>query len=271
MTDRTLESLVGCIGPYSLSAGHLKALYEPGYIPDVVIDALMFIICKKYQDVYSICTQSMTKILSGSQRVKSHYFCKKNILKSYERVIGAVLENKNHWTLFFCDLTKQEVTYLDSFGETNEKKEKILKNWSSFAKAKGCILEWKWNDVPHPRQDDGHSCGIHVLMFAQALLDGKGFVDGYSSTDIPQLRAQLCYTLFSSLDRSMKCTVCWGVLIKDKVIRRIDVVISGIIPSIALFLGVLSEMWCTQAFEMSANTLWHMSNLQWDARKIYLK
>ncbi|XP_065099155.1 uncharacterized protein [Paramisgurnus dabryanus] len=158
----------------------------------------------------------MTKILSGSQRVKSHYFCKKNILKSYERVIGAVLENKNHWTLFFCDLTKQEVTYLDSFGETNEKKEKILKNWSSFAKAKGCILEWKWNDVPHPRQDDGHSCGIHVLMFAQALLDGKGFVDGYSSTDIPQLRAQLCYTLFSSLDRSMKCTVCWGVLMKDK-------------------------------------------------------
>lgn len=36
--------------------------------------------------------------------------------------------------------------------------------FSSFAKAKGCALKWTWNDVPHPRQEDGHSCGVHVLM-----------------------------------------------------------------------------------------------------------
>lgn len=35
---------------------------------------------------------------------------------------------------------------------------------SSFAKAKGCTFTWTWTDVPHPRQEDGHSCGVHVLM-----------------------------------------------------------------------------------------------------------
>ncbi|KAF4109366.1 hypothetical protein G5714_010439 [Onychostoma macrolepis] len=82
----------------------------------------------------------MTKILSGSQRVKSHYFCKKNILKSYGKIIGAHLENGNHWTLFFCDLKKHAITYMDPFGEVEEKKNDILKNWSSFAKAKGCTF-----------------------------------------------------------------------------------------------------------------------------------
>ncbi|XP_039513046.1 uncharacterized protein LOC120468595 [Pimephales promelas] len=217
MTDQPWESLLGCVGPNSISAAHLKALYEPGYIPDVAMDALMSITCKKFNDVYNICTQSMTKILSGSQRVKSHYFCKKDLFKTYTKVIGALLENENHWTLFFCDLTKQEVTYMDPFGEANGKKNEILKNWSSFAKAKGCALKWTWHDVPHPRQEDGHSCGVHVLMFAQALLEGKGFVDGYASVDIPQLRAQFCNILFSSLDRGVKCTVCWSVLMKDKV------------------------------------------------------
>ncbi|KAK2915793.1 hypothetical protein Q8A67_000167 [Cirrhinus molitorella] len=217
MTDLQWDSLVGCIGPYSISAAHLKSLYEPGYIPDVVIDALMSVICKKYEDVYSVCTQSMTKILVGSQRAKSQYFCKKNMLKCYSKVIGAHLVNGNHWTLFFCDLKKQTITYMDPFGEEEERKNDIMKNWSSFAEAKGCTFEWTWTDVAHPQQEDGHSCGVHVLMFAQALLDGKTLVEGYTSAEIPQLRAQFCHTLFSSSDRAVKCTVCWGVLMKNKV------------------------------------------------------
>ncbi|KAI7789264.1 hypothetical protein IRJ41_007597 [Triplophysa rosa] len=135
------------------------------------------------------------------------------------------LENGNHWTLFLCDLKKQAITYMDPFGEEEEKKNDILMNWSSFAKAKGCSFKWSWTDVPHPRQEDGHSCGVHVLMFAQALLDGQILVEGYTSVEIPQLRAQFCYTLFNSLVYSTKCTVCWGVLTKDKVIRSIQLML----------------------------------------------
>ncbi|XP_076741454.1 uncharacterized protein LOC143419080 [Maylandia zebra] len=54
-------------------------------------------------------------------------------------------------------------------------------------------------------------------MFAQSLIDGKTQVEEYN-TEITKLRSRLCHYLFSSIDRTRKCSQCWFVIAaKDRV------------------------------------------------------
>ncbi|XP_042271523.1 uncharacterized protein LOC121899839 [Thunnus maccoyii] len=122
-------NMTGTLDSYNIAVSDLKALFEPQAITDVVIDALMGLYCKDYPNVFRICSQFLTKILSGSKRAKSDYFCKRDIFRKFNKVIGAVLENQNHWTLFFCDISKRQLTYMDSLGESEERKRDVMKNW----------------------------------------------------------------------------------------------------------------------------------------------
>ncbi|XP_039903085.1 uncharacterized protein LOC120743514 isoform X6 [Simochromis diagramma] len=60
--------------------------------------------------------------------------------------------------------------------------------------------------------------GSHwTLFFAQSLIDGKTQVEEYN-TEITRLRSRLCHYLFSSIDRTRKCSQCWCVIAaKDRV------------------------------------------------------
>ncbi|KAL3967237.1 dystrophin [Sarotherodon galilaeus] len=181
------DYLVGVAGPNSIGISSLKSLFDQTNISDEVIDGLIYLQCEK------------------------------NIFQMYEKLIGACLENGSHWTLFFCDIPKRTMVYMNSFGESEVRKSAVLKNWSSFASARGCIGEWTLSHVSHPHQQDGNSCGVHVIMFAQSLIEGKTHVEEYN-TEIPKLRSRLCHYLFSSIDRTRKCSQCWCVIAaKDRV------------------------------------------------------
>ncbi|XP_076732602.1 uncharacterized protein LOC143413426 isoform X3 [Maylandia zebra] len=153
-----------------------------------VIDGLIYLQCENFPHIYPIPSQITGKILDGSTRAQSAYFLKKNIFQMYEKLIGACLENGSHWTLFFCDIPKRTIVYMNSFGESEVRKSAVLKNWSSFASARGCTGEWTLSHVSHPHQQDGNSCGVHVIMFAQSLIDGKTQVEEYN-TEITKLRS----------------------------------------------------------------------------------
>ncbi|XP_039903081.1 uncharacterized protein LOC120743514 isoform X3 [Simochromis diagramma] len=181
------DYLVGVAGPNSIGISSLKSLFDQTNISDEVIDGLIYLQCEK------------------------------NIFQMYEKLIGACLENGSHWTLFFCDIPKRTIVYMNSFGELEVRKSAVLKNWSSFASARGCTGEWTLSHVSHPHQQDGNSCGVHVIMFAQSLIDGKTQVEEYN-TEITRLRSRLCHYLFSSIDRTRKCSQCWCVIAaKDRV------------------------------------------------------
>ncbi|XP_025755551.1 uncharacterized protein LOC102076121 [Oreochromis niloticus] len=217
------DYLVGVAGPNSIGISSLKSLFDQTNISDEVIDGLIYLQCEK------------------------------NIFQMYEKLIGARLENGSHWTLFvsctdfalslvhdtfqcpslgrlkaqayhihlftkqFCDIPKRTIVYMNSFGESEVRKSAVLKNWSSFASARGCTGEWTLSHVSHPHQQDGNSCGVHVIMFAQSLIEGKTHVEEYN-TEIPKLRSRLCHYLFSSIDRTRKCSQCWCVIAaKDRV------------------------------------------------------
>ncbi|XP_026014755.1 uncharacterized protein LOC113016265 isoform X3 [Astatotilapia calliptera] len=192
-------------------------MFDQTNISDEVIDGLIYLQCENFPHIYPIPSQITGKILDGSTRAQSAYFLKKNIFQMYEKLIGACLENGSHWTLFFCDIPKRTIVYMNSFGESEVRKSAVLKNWSSFASARGCTGEWTLSHVSHPHQQDGNSCGVHVIMFAQSLIDGKTQVEEYN-TEITKLRSRLCHYLFSSIDRTRKCSQCWCVIAaKDRV------------------------------------------------------
>ncbi|KAL3999668.1 epidermal growth factor receptor kinase substrate 8 [Sarotherodon galilaeus] len=171
------DYLVGVAGPNCIGISSLKSLFDQTNISDEVIDGLIYLQCEK------------------------------NIFQMYEKLIGACLENGSHWTLFFCDIAKRTIVYMNSFGESEVRKSAVLKNWSGLS---------------HPHQQDGNSCGVHVIMFAQSLIEGKTHVEEYN-TEIPKLRSRLCHYLFSSIDkykinRTRKCSQCWCVIAaKDRV------------------------------------------------------
>ncbi|CAI5643427.1 unnamed protein product [Oreochromis niloticus] len=211
------DYLVGVVGPNSIGISSLKSLFDQTNISDEVIDGLIYLQCENFPHIYPIPSQITGKILDGSIRAQSAYFLKKNIFQMYEKLIGACLENGSHWTLFFCDIPKRTIVYMNSFGESEVRKSAVLKNWSSFASARGCTGEWTLSHVSHPHQQDGNSCGVHVIMFAQSLIEGKTHVEEYN-TEIPKLRSRLCHYLFSSIDRTRKCSQCWCVIAaKDRV------------------------------------------------------
>nr|XP_024656688.1 uncharacterized protein LOC106675023 isoform X1 [Maylandia zebra]XP_024660447.1 uncharacterized protein LOC112435729 isoform X1 [Maylandia zebra] len=211
------DYLVGVAGPNSIGISSLKSLFDQTNISDEVIDGLIYLQCENFPHIYPIPSQITGKILDGSTRAQSAYFLKKNIFQMYEKLIGACLENGSHWTLFFCDIPKRTIVYMNSFGESEVRKSAVLKNWSSFASARGCAGEWTLSHVSHPHQQDGNSCGVHVIMFAQSLIDGKTQVEEYN-TEITKLRSRLCHYLFSSIDRTRKCSQCWCVIAaKDRV------------------------------------------------------
>ncbi|XP_026014754.1 uncharacterized protein LOC113016265 isoform X2 [Astatotilapia calliptera] len=227
-------------------------MFDQTNISDEVIDGLIYLQCENFPHIYPIPSQITGKILDGSTRAQSAYFLKKNIFQMYEKLIGACLENGSHWTLFvsctdfalslvhdtfqcpslgklkaqayhihlftkqFCDIPKRTIVYMNSFGESEVRKSAVLKNWSSFASARGCTGEWTLSHVSHPHQQDGNSCGVHVIMVLKTIALTYIRLPNLSLTVKHKWRST---TLKSqSSDRTRKCSQCWCVIAaKDRV------------------------------------------------------
>ncbi|XP_063068678.1 uncharacterized protein LOC134460149 [Engraulis encrasicolus] len=195
-------------GPHNIFVSTLRAVFEDCDIPDEAIDAFLFNICKSCPGSMHIVTETLAKILEGSKRACNAYFLKQNILK--KKILGAYLQNGNHWTLFYADMDNLTIVFMDSFGESKEKTKTLVKNWSSFAEARGCHGPWTVVSVKHPKQTDSHSCGIHVIMYAEAIMIGDALRNGHVPDfgPIASVRAQLCKQLFNLSDRTGKCSEC---------------------------------------------------------------
>ncbi|KAF1384388.1 hypothetical protein PFLUV_G00119620 [Perca fluviatilis] len=113
----------------------------------------------------------------------------------------------------YADIEQRRVIYMNSLGESKAKEQDILNNWSlnsSFATAWGCDGPWETVNVQHPMQTDGHSCGVHVILYAQALLHGeaveRGIVEDFG-LEMSEIRAELCHDLFKSLGEKISAHV----------------------------------------------------------------
>ncbi|XP_048021685.1 uncharacterized protein LOC125252425 isoform X2 [Megalobrama amblycephala] len=197
---------IGRIGPYPLYMESFESLIENNEVSDEIMDALFHLFSRKRPDVLAINNQTLGHILEGDTRARSSYFTK-NIFENKTKVVGPFLEDGNHWTFFHCSIVDRTITYLNSLGETDEQYNKIAENWSTFAASKGYQGPWKRVLRKHSLQHDSISCGVFTAVFAEAILGGSG---GYlMCSPIQEERERLGTLLFSSLDRSGICGVCF--------------------------------------------------------------
>ncbi|XP_042585205.1 uncharacterized protein LOC122138211 isoform X2 [Cyprinus carpio] len=184
------------------SAGSIFNTIIIGTVPSTLVNEDIKMVIKwtlKRPDVLAINNQTLGHILEGDTRARSSYFTKKNIFENKTEVVGPFLEDGNHWTFFHCSIVDRTITYLNSLGETDEQYNKIAENWSTFAASKGYQGPWKRVLRKHSLQ--------HVHAFAEAILGGSG---GYlTCSPIQEEREHLGTLLFSSLDRSGICGICF--------------------------------------------------------------
>ncbi|OWF36560.1 Ubiquitin-like-specific protease 1 [Mizuhopecten yessoensis] len=91
----------------------------------------------------------------------------------YETVLLPVC-HKDHWFLMVAKPKQQELYNYDSL-HSIERSNMFAKHWRQFLIARGQAYgmapqECTWMESPCSRKDDGHSCGVFVMMNAAAVL-----------------------------------------------------------------------------------------------------
>lgn len=81
---------------------------------------------------------------------------------------------KAHWILVVVEMTKKALILIDPLSNEKLYEHKILRNWRKFlGKANRGSDGWSVHMMTHDTQEDGSSCGILILMFAEAYLFRK--------------------------------------------------------------------------------------------------
>ncbi|XP_049341842.1 uncharacterized protein LOC103040397 isoform X2 [Astyanax mexicanus] len=200
------DARLGSVGPYPLYMESFETLVECNKVSDEIMDALFHLFSMKRPGILAINAHTLSHILDGGARARSHYFIKRNIFKNTREVIGPYLEHGNHWTFFHCSFVDRTITYLNSLGEQDQQYDKIKNNWSTFAAAKGYHGPWKRTTRNHSLQSDSISCGVFTAVFAETFLEGE---EGYlTCPPVHEERQRLGLLLFKSLDRSGVCGIC---------------------------------------------------------------
>ncbi len=97
------------------------------------------------------------------------------IEKNYNFIAGPVHVNGNHWTLFFANLQKKKMFYLDSAPSLSRNYEKrcsmYFNNWKEFWGSKYKDENWQFIYLNEQHQTDGYNCGVFVCYYFYLLIN----------------------------------------------------------------------------------------------------
>ncbi|KAK2187423.1 hypothetical protein NP493_166g04019 [Ridgeia piscesae] len=116
--------------------------------------------------------------------------------------------SSDHWELLAFYPSVRNIVYVNPLGEKPTRIKAILNAWSAITKRhpnEGPQTTWKVTLRPHTRQQDGHSCGVLVMKFADLLLAGK---DLMTENTVNNLRRQQALRLLDKMDRDAVDKCC---------------------------------------------------------------
>ncbi|KAI7811493.1 putative sentrin-specific protease-like, partial [Triplophysa rosa] len=90
----------------------------------------------------------------------------------------------------------------------------------AFMRQKGCnFSRWSCDTLPHPKQQDGTSCGVFALKFAECVLREETIVFRNTPEGVEELRKAIAVTLLqnSVFKSSEKCGFCLCVFAKFQI------------------------------------------------------
>ncbi|XP_076854739.1 uncharacterized protein LOC143509775 [Brachyhypopomus gauderio] len=119
-----------------------------------------------------------------------------------------------HWILVIVTMSRKIVSIIDPMGNEGSYERKILRNWRNFLNTighKDSGAEWRTTVFKHKEQEDGSSCGVLVMKFAEEFLL-TGVVENVQTTQAAVSTARMgiaCSLLARKGNAEDYCTVCF--------------------------------------------------------------
>ncbi|XP_041855497.1 uncharacterized protein LOC121649029 [Melanotaenia boesemani] len=182
------------IGPYKLFCWDIARLAPSQELESEVINAYLTVLIKNHNKknvdhAAVIDTYEMNRIWTKkTSRLKMEPL-------HYKFILGIINEH-HHWMLTVIHPSEKRSLFLDPLGESHEKTKRCLEATRAFMRKRGCnVSRWVCGTLPHVNQQDGVSCGVFVLKFAECILEGKPLQFDNSTTAMNTVRFQIATTL----------------------------------------------------------------------------
>ncbi|XP_076873239.1 uncharacterized protein LOC143523013 isoform X2 [Brachyhypopomus gauderio] len=196
------------IGPYKMFYWDIARLRPDQEIESEVINAYLAVLVKNYNShntsrAAMIDTYAMTAVwMKKFSRIKIDP-------KDYKIIVGVVNEHQ-HWMLTVLYPHEQKCLFLDPLGESEGKIKRCLEATRAFMRKKGCnVSKWTCSTLPHARQQDGTSCGVLALNFAECILKEMAVNTQTTQEAVNELRLGIAMTLLQESDNlSNLCHYC---------------------------------------------------------------
>ena len=174
----------------------LTCLYSPNWLNDEVINTYLKLLNNHNNDVFMYETQFHEAFIEGGFERVQNYYRRQDVLQEKENVLSfneifIPVHHGCHW--FLIIFNGKELVSFDPFnypGTDGKKKQELLENNRMFhmnilTNLKNNYLRplfqkynHQWEDItirvqlpPEiPAQENGHDCGVFLLMFAKCLL-----------------------------------------------------------------------------------------------------
>ncbi|XP_066502605.1 sentrin-specific protease 1-like isoform X3 [Hoplias malabaricus] len=208
--------LLSKVGPYKIFYSDIERFGPEKELESEVINAYITILVKQHnerseEEAFLVDSFDMTAIWNSEfHRIKWD--------PSRYKIILGVVNDQHHWFLVVMYPNKRKTLLLDSKGESELKLIKCLERTRAFMRKKGIeVSRWTCETVLHPVQQDGTSCGVFALKFADQVLAAKPLTFPSDTSSINALRWDMAVTLLrESDDISNLCHVCGETATNDK-------------------------------------------------------
>ncbi|XP_033750850.1 uncharacterized protein LOC117335043 [Pecten maximus] len=164
------SSLQMCVGDVTIHRQDLTTLYHKHWLNDQVILAYLSVLRSEHnasheQGCYVLPCFITDKWESGQYDA---WLYPQIPLEKFEHVLVPVC-HQQHWFLLAASMKTNTVNIHDSL-PCQKRAERFCRHWMNFMAARKCANQWNAGSNQSNRQADGHSCGVFVLMNAEAIL-----------------------------------------------------------------------------------------------------
>jgi hypothetical protein len=186
-----------------MTVGKFVALLPGAWLNDEVINFYMCMLNEyestkqsrktEYKRNYYFNSFFMERLINTNREYRfdnvRRWTSKLDDLRLYQRLLFPINIDNHHWTLGAVDMVRKEVVYYDSLRGDGARYTEALLHWVrdifhfyDYATSE----DWSyWNvrvSKEGPRQNDGHSCGVFVTMYADYLSDDLPFT--FTTSDV---------------------------------------------------------------------------------------
>ncbi|KAF1382278.1 hypothetical protein PFLUV_G00142060 [Perca fluviatilis] len=186
------------VGPYKIYDTSFRTLSGHGWLSDEIIDAYLHCIMK----LAKIPVHCLDAVLGSSVFHRGQFRVVQKMKLPTASTWICPVNVGGHWILVIVKMDEKSLLVIDPLGNENMYQRKILWNWRNFWKTRN-VSEGPWTiqTAKHNLQQDGSSCGVLILMFAELILQGRSICVAQTDTEeVLAARVKIAATLLECKD-----------------------------------------------------------------------